>query len=112
MTEDTTTEAVIAELLAADDYNRKHYERDPIHARAAATLRTLARERDELREALRECADDLAGELDARYPPELRAYASNEAKYQRDMAPVYRARELLGTERKKPRAATAGQGEG
>jgi hypothetical protein len=81
-----------------------------------------------LREALRECADDLAGELDARYSPELRAYSVMESKYQRDMAPVYRARELLGAEtsgppvhdqagaeapeRKKPRAATAGQGEG
>ena len=44
---------------------------------------------------LKELADDLEAELDSRYPASVRAYPSEEARYQRDMEGVYKARELL-----------------
>lgn len=50
---------------------------------------------DALVRALRECADDLETEVNARYPAETRAYPSMEVKYQRDMEPVLRARAAL-----------------
>lgn len=49
---------------------------------------------ERLREALRECADELAAELDARHPHRER-YATIKASYERDMDVVYRARALL-----------------
>lgn len=54
----------------------------------AADLEALVR-------ALRECADDLAAEIDARNQGDTRKYPSMEAKYQRDMEPVHRARAAL-----------------
>jgi len=35
------TKDIAEELDAADAYNRKHYERDPLHAKAAAEIRRL-----------------------------------------------------------------------
>jgi hypothetical protein len=53
--------------------------------------------------ALRECADDLAAEIDARYPTR-EAYPSEMHRYQRDMDTVIRARALLAEwEEKKQR---------
>lgn len=51
--------------------------------------------RNKLAEALRECADDLEAELNARYPKPLRKYPREGEYYRRDMAAVYKARELL-----------------
>ena len=48
-----------------------------------------------LEECLRECADDLECELNARYPKSFRAYACMESNYRLDMSPVYKARALL-----------------
>ena len=66
----------------------------------------IVRERDEieqlrtenaaLRECLRECADDLEAELDARYRPHDNIHPAMERRYDRDMEPVLRARALLG----------------
>lgn len=61
---------------------------DDLMAKAAAEITAL-------RSALRECADDLAGEIDARCPPAFTAYEGERRKYDRDMAPVLRARALL-----------------
>ena len=56
-------------------------------------------EKDQRIEALeacvRELADELKGELDARYPPRIRAYPCMEQDYQADMASVIKARELV-----------------
>lgn len=49
---------------------------------------------EEWREVLRECADDLAIELDQRYG-DSRKYPSEQRKYEAEMQPVYRARSLL-----------------
>lgn len=49
---------------------------------------------EEWREVLRECADDLAIELDQRYG-DSRKYPSEQRKYEAEMQPVYRARALL-----------------
>jgi len=49
---------------------------------------------EEWREVLRECADDLAIELDQRYG-DSRKYPSEQRKYESEMQPVYRARSLL-----------------
>ncbi len=50
---------------------------------------------NELLAALKECADDLESELKARYPIAHLAYPSQKLKFDRDMAPVIKARELL-----------------
>lgn len=50
---------------------------------------------DEALRALRKCADDLSAELAARYPPGARIYPSEEARFNRDMASVIKAREVL-----------------
>ena len=49
---------------------------------------------EEWREVLRECADDLAIELDMRYQSRSH-YPSELRKYENEMQPVYRARALL-----------------
>ena len=64
---------------------------------AAVEIRRLHSENAALRSALRECADDLAGEIEARCPPELRRGPDAARKYERDMAPVLRARALLAS---------------
>ena len=56
---------------------------------------TVQEENKKLRAALRDCADDLAAELEARYHRTL-DYPSQKRKYDRDMAPVLTARALLG----------------
>lgn len=40
-------------------------------------------------------ADDLECELNGHYPPEVRAYPSEQRRYERDMANVYEARRAL-----------------
>ena len=50
---------------------------------------SAAAEIERLRAALRECADDLAAEIEARYPaPIRRAFSSEQRRYDRDMEPV------------------------
>ena len=60
-----------------------------------ATITGLRAEIVALRSALRECADDLAGEIDARNAGDALKYPTMKARYDRDMAPVVRARALL-----------------
>ena len=50
---------------------------------------------EEWREVMAELADDLAIEIDQNYPPERRAYPSEQRKYAGEMVIVYRARNLL-----------------
>ena len=52
----------------------------------------------EVGESLKECADDLESEVDARYlmPDGTLIHPSYERKYNRDMEPVVKARALLG----------------
>ena len=52
-----------------------------------------------MREALRECADDLQSEIDARYAGTQNKYPSEMRRYQRDIEPVTRARAALATPR-------------
>lgn len=47
------------------------------------------------RELMKELADDLECELQARYPDEARAYPSQAMKFYADMEPVRRARAML-----------------
>lgn len=56
--------------------------------------RQLERERAELMEALRECAEDLACELTGRYVSTM-DHPAIKPKFERDMKPVYEARALL-----------------
>ena len=50
---------------------------------------------EEWREVMKELADDLAIEIDQDYPPERRAYPSEQRKYEGEMVIVNRARALL-----------------
>jgi len=52
-------------------------------------------EMHELRALVKDLADDLEAELNGRYPPNVRDYPSMDARYERDMANVYKAREIL-----------------
>ena len=67
-----------------------------LYARPVAAAPTVAVPAvpEEWREVLRECADDLAIELDMRYG-DSRKYPSEQRKYEAEMQPVYRARSLL-----------------
>lgn len=56
-----------------------------------------AREITALRDALRECANDLEVHVEQEYGP-LRGYPGYERKRSRDLEPVRRARELLGND--------------
>lgn len=56
-----------------------------------------AKEIERLREALKECADDLESLVKAEYAPML-DYPDKRRKYKRDLEPVIRARELLGNQ--------------
>jgi hypothetical protein len=53
------------------------------------------RELDELRAALLDCSDDLAAEIEARYAGTQDLYPSEKQRFDRDMASVTTARELL-----------------
>lgn len=68
----------------------------PLYARPvpAAPAVAVPAVPEEWREVLRECADDLAIELDQRYG-DSRKYPSEQRKYEAEMQPVYRARALL-----------------
>jgi hypothetical protein len=48
-----------------------------------------------LREALKECADDLEAEVEARYSHGIKEHPAMAPKYARDMEPVVKARSLL-----------------
>ncbi len=63
--------------------------------RLLAHIEALEAERDRLREALRECADDLHAEIAHRSTPVVSMRPDERLKYERDMEPVYRARKLL-----------------
>jgi hypothetical protein len=49
----------------------------------------------ELEAALRDCADDLEAEVEAKYPVGSRVYPTMERRYNQDMEPVTTARRLL-----------------
>lgn len=69
---------------------------------AEANARLMAAAPD-LYEALQECADSLADDLKAQYAGKL-AYPSERRRYERDMAPVNKARAALA------KAADGGEG--
>lgn len=60
----------------------------------AAQYDALKAENAKLRDALKECADDLEASVNAEYRDTLN-YPSQKRKYDRDMGPVLRARSLL-----------------
>lgn len=64
-----------------------------------------ADELDRLRVALRDCADDLEAEINAKYQAANRAYPSEERRFQRDMETVRQARAELA--RGKPSSGPA-----
>lgn len=68
----------------------------PLYARPVPAVPAVAVPAvpDEWRDVLRECADDLAIELDMRYQSRSH-YPSELRKYENEMQPVYRARALL-----------------
>lgn len=55
----------------------------------------LLTEIEQLRALVNDLADDLEAELNGHYPPEIRAYPSEQRRYERDMANVYEARREL-----------------
>jgi hypothetical protein len=60
-----------------------------------AQLTEARAEIDRLRELVKDLADDLEAEVNGHYPPEVRAYPSEQRRYERDMANVYAARREL-----------------
>jgi hypothetical protein len=54
----------------------------------------LRAEIERLREALRDCADELEVVVEERYR-DIKDYPSEKRKYDRDIAPVLKARDLL-----------------
>ena len=61
-----------------------------------AILRTTeAAEIEQLRALVKDLADDLEAELNERYPQNVRAYPSEQRRYERDMVNVYEARRAL-----------------
>lgn len=54
----------------------------------------LQKSNEQLRDILQECADDLQGELESRYTSRT-IYETERRRFERDMAPVYAAREAL-----------------
>ena len=56
----------------------------------------LRAENAELRERLRDCADDLEAEIKARYPNGAVTYPSEYRRYRNDMLTVDAARQALG----------------
>jgi predicted nucleic acid-binding Zn-ribbon protein len=65
-------------------------ERDKLRAEIERLREALQR----LREALRECADELEVVVEDRYK-DTKDYPSEKRRYDRDIAPVLRARDLL-----------------
>lgn len=66
----------------------------PCSAVGLANARLIAAAPDMLA-ALRECADDLASEIEARYSHGIKDHPAMTPKYERDMAPVHRARAAI-----------------
>jgi len=58
-------------------------------------VKQLRAEIERLRALVKDLADDLEAELNGHYPPEVRAYPSEQRRYERDMANVYEARRAL-----------------
>lgn len=59
---------------------------------------TIARQAEviaALRGSLTECADDLAAEIENRYSHGIKEHPAMKNRYERDMAPIVRAREIL-----------------
>ena len=59
------------------------------------SVHEAAAEIERLRALVKDLADDLEAELNGHYPPEIRAYPSEQRRYERDMANVYEARRAL-----------------
>jgi hypothetical protein len=66
------------------------------HHEAVNTVISLVAERDTLRAALKECADDLEAEITHRYGGMVPKYPRERLKRDQDMAPVMKARAALG----------------
>lgn len=77
--------------MAVNDFTVLEFFARPVPAAPAVAVPAVP---EEWREVLRECADDLAIELDQRYG-DSRKYPSEQRKYEAEMQPVYRARALL-----------------
>ena len=75
------------------DNNKLRFEGMSMKLYAAAGAAPAVPE--EWREVMKELADDLAIEIDQDYPPERRAYPSEQRKYEGEMVIVNRARALL-----------------
>lgn len=58
-------------------------------------LENLEGENQRLREALKECSDDLETYVEQEHPQDMREHPVVERRYQRDVAPVVHARRLL-----------------
>lgn len=77
--------------MAVNDFTVLEFFARPVPAAPTVAVPAVP---EEWREVLRECADDLAIELDQRYG-DSRKYPSEQRKYEAEMQPVYRARSLL-----------------
>jgi regulator of replication initiation timing len=66
------------------------------HHEAVNTAISLVAERDTLRAALKECADDLEAEIKHRHGDWVPKYPRERLKRDQDMAPVIKARAALG----------------
>lgn len=74
---------------------------DSSHKALGKQLAEVGRELDKMREALKECADDLEASVNAEYAGML-DYPSMARKHARDMEPVKKARALLGVQQQPP----------
>jgi hypothetical protein len=78
---------------AADEIERLRADKAAISQTASDYLHEI----EQLRAALKECADDLESELNGHYQGTL-DYPSQQRRFERDMAPITAARKLLAGE--------------
>ena len=78
---------------AADEIERLTAER--ANRYWEGRYRDEAKDNERLRALVKDLADDVESEVNGHYPPEVRAYPSEQRRYERDMANVYEARRAL-----------------
>jgi len=73
--------------------NEKAIEIGRLNAKIESDAKVIAA----LRETLKDCADDLEAEVEARYSHGIKEHPAMAPKYERDMEPVIKARKILAT---------------
>ena len=81
--------------MAQEQIKELRAEIEGLREEVAILRTTEAADNERLRALVKDLADDLEAELNGHYPPEVRAYPSEQRRYERDMVNVYEARRAL-----------------